>query len=88
MTEDQTIPTNDASNDVAVGGPFDIRHLTAAELGSLGVSQIAYIKPVVVNGVPAVAIHAADGTPMALAPNQEVATAAITQHDMVAALVQ
>jgi hypothetical protein len=78
MTDENAIPT----------GSFDIRHLSAAEFGSLGVSQIAYVKPVVVNGAPAFAIHAADGTPMAVAADQEVALAAIAQHEMVAALVQ
>ena len=48
----------------------------------LGVSQIAYIKPVVVDGSQGFAIHAADGTPMAVAGDREVAIAAILQHEM------
>jgi hypothetical protein len=35
----------------------------------------------------AFAIHAADGTPMAIAADREVAVAAIRQHEMVPALV-
>ncbi len=66
---------------------FDIRHLSAEQLGRLGVSQIAYIRPVEVNGAPGYAIHAADGTPMALAGDRDVAIAAILQHEMVPALV-
>lgn len=66
---------------------FDIHAITAEQLGKLGVSQIAYIKPVQVNGAAAFAIHAADGTPMALAENRDVAMAAIQQHEMHASLV-
>lgn len=66
---------------------FDIHSITAEQLGKLGVSQIAYIKPVVVNGTAAFAIHAADGTPMAMAENRDVALAAIVQHEMHPSLV-
>jgi hypothetical protein len=61
---------------------FDIRHLSAEQLAQLGVSQIAYVKPVMVNGQNGFAIHAADGTPMAMAEDRDVAMAAIVQHEM------
>ncbi len=61
----------------------DIRHISAAQLGQLGMQQIAYVKPVVLNGEQGFAIHAADGTPMAVAGNREVAIAAVMQHEMV-----
>ena len=61
---------------------FDIRHLSAEQLAQLGVSHIAYVKPVTVNGQHGFAIHAADGTPMALAGDRDVAMAAIVQHEM------
>jgi hypothetical protein len=66
---------------------FDIHNISADELQRLGVSQIAYVKPVLVNGATAFAIHAADGTPMAVAENREVALAAIVQHEMYPSLV-
>lgn len=66
---------------------FDIRHLTVAQLASLGVSHIAYVKPVLVNGTRAFAIHGADGTPMAVAGAEDLAFAAIRQHEMVPSLV-
>jgi hypothetical protein len=66
---------------------FDIRHLTQAQLAQLGVAQIAYVRPVLVNGEQGFAIHAADGTPMAVAGDRDVAFAAILQQDMVPALV-
>jgi hypothetical protein len=62
---------------------MDIRHISAAHLGQLGMQQIAYVKPVVLNGEQGFAIHAADGTPMAVAGNREVAIAAVMQHEMV-----
>ena len=67
---------------------FDIHKISTEQLARLGVSQIAYVKPVVINGMAVFAIHAADGTPMATVPNEEVAFAAIVQHEMVPALVQ
>ncbi len=65
----------------------DIRHLTVSELAALGVSQVAYIKPVTVDGSAVFSIHAADGTPMALTEDRDVAVAAIRQHEMVPTLV-
>nr|WP_294527248.1 DUF1150 family protein [uncultured Rhodopila sp.] len=61
---------------------FDVRHLSEEQLAALGVSHIAYVKPVIVNGVAGFAIHAADGTPMAVAGDRAVAVAAIVQHEM------
>jgi len=61
---------------------FDVRHMTTDQLGALGMSHIAYVKPVVVNGMAGFAIHAADGTPMALAYDRATAMAAIVQHEM------
>jgi hypothetical protein len=65
----------------------DIRHISTEQLAQLGMQQIAYVKPVVVNGTAAFAIHAADGTPMAIAGGLDVALAAIVQHEMVPAQV-
>ncbi len=61
---------------------FDIRHLSEQQLGALGVSHIAYVKPVTVNGQQGFAIHAADGTPMAVTGDRDVAVAVILQHEM------
>jgi hypothetical protein len=61
---------------------FDVHQMTADQLGALGVSHIAYVKPVIVNGEAGFAIHAADGTPMALAGDRATAMAAIVQHEM------
>jgi hypothetical protein len=66
---------------------IDIRQITTDQLAQLGVSRLAYIKPVTVGGENVFAIHAADGTPMAVAPNRELAWGAIIEHEMVPALV-
>ena len=81
---------NTNSGDPADMGPvpaqqvvmFDVRHMSEEQLAALGVSHIAYVKSVMVNGVQGFAIHAADGTPMAVAGNRDVAVAAVMQHEM------
>ena len=66
---------------------YDIRKLSPEELGRLGVSQIAYIKTIQVDGTAMTAIHAADGRPMAIAETPDGAIAAILQHEMMPILV-
>jgi hypothetical protein len=66
---------------------LNLRQLSTKQFSNLGVSQLAYVKPVFVNGARAFAIHGADGTPMAVAGDEAVALAAIAQHEMVATRV-
>ena len=80
-------PSDDQSPQTGEPVVMNIRHLSQQQLMQLGVSQIAYVKQVDTDGGVAFAIHAADGTPMAIAGDQEVAVAAIRQHEMVPALV-
>jgi hypothetical protein len=79
--------TNTDGVDVAAMRIIDIRQITTDQLAKLGVSHLAYIKPVTVGGEDVFAIHAADGTPMAVAPNRELAWGAIIEHEMVPTLV-
>lgn len=60
----------------------ELRRLSPLAWAQFGARQIAYVRPVIVNGQPAVAIHAADGTPIGAAPTMALATAAIVQHGM------
>ena len=53
----------------------------------LGMAQLAYVKPVWMEGTTAFAIYAADGSPMAVAADCDLAVQAIMQHEMVPALV-
>jgi hypothetical protein len=59
-----------------------VSELSPTDFGRLGLGYIAYVRPILVNGLAAFAIHAADGTQMAVAPEREVAIAAIRQHEM------
>ncbi len=60
-----------------------LRELSPTDLASLGLNDIAFVKPVVVEGEPAFGIHAADGTPMAVVAAHDLAFAAIRQNDLV-----
>ena len=59
-----------------------IRKISQQELGLLGMDDMAYIKPVMVDGRQAFAVHAADGTKIGVMAYLEVALAAVRQHDM------
>ncbi len=56
--------------------------LPAKEFAHLGMADFAYIKPVMVEGQRAFAIHAADGSAMAVVSDHAVALAAVRQHDL------
>lgn len=79
--------TDFQTEDALAQEAVDIRNLTQAQLMQLGMSQLAYVKPVWMDGETAFAIFAADGSPMAVAADCELAVAAIMQHEMVASLV-
>ena len=64
-----------------------LRSLSAQDFAALGAQDVAYLRPVVLNGARAFAIHAADGTPIGTAPSAQLAAAAIRQHEMEPALV-
>jgi len=82
-----TDSANQPDDTVSAGVMMDIRHISVEQLAKLGMAQIAYVKPVMVDGEKGFAIHAADGTPMAVAGDRDVAIAAILQHEMVPAQI-
>jgi hypothetical protein len=59
-----------------------IRHMSAKELALLGVQDLAYIKAVVIDGATGYAVHAADGTEIAVLADREIAFATVRQHDL------
>ena len=59
-----------------LGAAAALRSLNKADWARFGAEEIAYMRPVVVNGTAAVAIHAGDGTPIGAAPDISLATAA------------
>ena len=82
-----TDSANQPDDQVHAGVMMDIRHISVEQLAKLGMAQIAYVKSVMVDGEKGFAIHAADGTPMAVAGDRDVAIAAIIQHEMVPAQI-
>ncbi|QJE74671.1 DUF1150 family protein [Aerophototrophica crusticola] len=65
-----------------------LRQLSAKDFATFGLNDIAYVKRVVADGAEGFAIHAADGTQLAVVPAEDVAVATVRQHDMEPALVQ
>lgn len=61
---------------------MNIRDISPDQLQKLGMPSVAYLKPALVNGTMGYAIHAADGTPMALAADRDLAIAAILENEM------
>lgn len=60
----------------------DPRHMTRAELRELGLPRLVYLRCGMVDGQPAYALHAADGTPMAVVEDIEVAIELADANDM------
>ena len=63
------------------------RTLSPTDFAALGMSDLAYVKSVLVDGRVAYAIHAADGTNMAVVDDRGLAFAAIREHDLEAVQV-
>jgi hypothetical protein len=52
------------------------------DLAALGLQEVAYVKPIVIEGGTAYAVHAADGTEIAVMADRDIAFAAIRQNDL------
>ena len=61
---------------------LDIRKITPEALGMLGTPQIAYVRPIEVEGNRVIGIFAANGQQIGLSPDREQAFVAVRQHDM------
>lgn len=59
-----------------------LREMSPQDFAMVGMQQLAYVKPAVVNGVTGFSIHAADGTQIGLAPSRDIAFAAVRQHEL------
>jgi hypothetical protein len=59
-----------------------LKNLSASDLLTFGLNDIAYLKPAQVNGQSVFAIHAADGSQLAFVANREVGFAAMQQHEL------
>jgi hypothetical protein len=59
-----------------------IRQMSARELALFGMQDLAYIKRVVVDDATGYAVHAADGTQIAVLVDRDIAFATVRQHDL------
>jgi hypothetical protein len=59
-----------------------MRSLSLRDFALFGRTEMAYVKRVKTNGVPAYAVHAADGTYIWGFADRELACAALRQHDL------
>jgi hypothetical protein len=59
-----------------------IQPMSARDFALFGMQDMAYIKSVTVNDVVGYAVHAADGTQIAVLPNRNVAFATVRQHEL------
>ena len=59
-----------------------LREMSPQDFANVGMQQLAYIKPTLVNGVTGFSIHAADGTQIGMAPSRDIAFAAVKQHEL------
>ncbi|NBX73364.1 MAG: DUF1150 family protein [Alphaproteobacteria bacterium] len=60
------------------------RRMTEAELAEFGLNELAYIKPLKVQGEWMHGVYGADGTPITIIQNRELAIATLQQHEMAA----
>ena len=60
----------------------DPRQMTRGELLRLGLPRLAYLRCGMIDGQPAYALHAADGTAMAVVEDIEVAIDIASEKDM------
>ncbi len=51
-------------------------------LALLGLETMAYVRPILVNGRRVHVIHAADGTPLTIVSDRDLALATIRQNEM------
>lgn len=56
--------------------------LSSQAFAALGLQDVAYIKPVQHDGKTMVAVHAADGTELAVAESRDVAMAFVLQNEL------
>jgi len=56
--------------------------MSDADLAVLGLADVAYLRPVVVDGKSGFAVHAANGNRLGIAPTREIAHAFIREQEL------
>lgn len=59
---------------------FMSARMSAHDFAALGAGHIAYVKPVVMNGIQLYGLFHVDGEVLGTAPTREIAAALATQH--------
>lgn len=59
-----------------------MRRMTPQDFIVLGMDHIAYVNRELIEGKPIYVIHAADGSPVAMAENRDLAFAAVAQNGL------
>ncbi len=59
-----------------------LKTMPDADWGAFAVDHVAYVKRIEMNGQIGYAIHAADGTPITVMDNRDVAMAAVRQNGL------
>lgn len=77
-----------ASDDLTGNVQDRARSMTGAELRDWGMKEVAYFRTITHEGATLVAIHAADGTPVGIAEDEDSAVDAILEQDMVPTFLQ
>jgi hypothetical protein len=65
-----------------VNAVASLKNLSLSDLLVFGLNNVAYLKPVTVDGQAVFAIHAADGSQLALVASREIGVAAMVEHDL------
>lgn len=64
-----------------------LKAISSKEFLDFGKEDIAYVRPVKIDGQKLFAIHAADGTPLSIMQNKREAVMVVEKNDMEAATV-
>jgi hypothetical protein len=59
-----------------------LRHISQQEFALLGMTDVAYVKRIIVDDAAVYGVFAADGTQMVVVSDRELAFATIRQHDI------
>ncbi|MCB1538776.1 MAG: DUF1150 family protein [Alphaproteobacteria bacterium] len=65
-----------------------IRTMNASEFQALGGPLVAYVRRIDMGGIPAYALHGADGTKLGLEASEDLAALAARERDLLPVMVQ
>lgn len=82
MDDKSHVPPTDWEGTVNNQEVVRLKTCSANEFAYWGMKDFAYIRPVQIEGQPAMAVHAANGTQLAVLETQAAAQVAVLQNDM------